>query len=190
MAGHRLKVVGSLVVVAAAAGAVLTSNVAMAAEPATAAPASATASAKQAAEHQKPLLEMATNDNRGSFYTLDPAEADRAQREHGFSPKYDSTGITMFDEEVDGSIPVYRLRQKDGFQTYLLSVSKDEIKSLGDRFENEGVVGYVWSGPRDDAMAIVRYSKDSDWRVARDGRLDLGLAGYKKDGVMGYVPEG
>lgn len=189
MAGHRLKVVGSLVVVAAAAGAVLTSNVAMAAEPATAAPASATASAKQAAEHQKPLLEMATNDNRGSFYTLDPAEADRAQREHGFSPKYDSTGITMFDEEVDGSIPVYRLRQKDGFQTYLLSVSKDEIKSLGDRFENEGVV-YVWSGPRDDAMAIVRYSKDSDWRVARDGRLDLGLAGYKKDGVMGYVPEG
>jgi hypothetical protein len=186
MAGHRLKIVGSLVVVAAAAGAVLTSNVAVAAEPATA----AAASAQQGAEHQKPLLELATADDRGSFYTLDPAEADRAQREHGFTPKYDSTGITMFDEQVDGSIPVYRLRQKDAFQSYLLSVSEDEIDGLTDRFENEGVVGYVWAGPQDGAMSLVRYSKDSDWRVARDGRLDLALAGYQADGVMGYVPQG
>jgi hypothetical protein len=186
MAGHRLKIVGSLVVVAAAAGAVLTSNVALAAEPASA----AAASAQQDLEHQKPLLELATADDRGSFYTLDPAEADRAQREHGFTPKYDSTGITMFDEKVDGSVPVYRLRQKDAFQTYLLSVSGDEIDGLADRFENEGVVGYVWSGPRDGAMPIVRYSKNSDWRVAREGRLDLGLAGYEADGVMGYVPQG
>ncbi|WP_345606940.1 hypothetical protein [Pseudonocardia adelaidensis] len=176
---------GSLVVVAAAAGAVLTTNVAVAAEPATAVAVSA-----RSLDHQKPLLELATADSKGSFYTLDPAEADRAQREHGFTPKYDSTGITMFDEQVDGSIPVYRLRQKDAFQTYLLSVSEDEIDGLGDRFVNEGVVGYVWSGERDGAMALVRYSKDSDWRVAREGRLDLKLAGFTADGVMGYVPEG
>jgi hypothetical protein len=186
MAGHRSKIVGSLVVVAAAAGVVLTSNVAVAAEPATA----ASVSAQQAQQHAKPLLELATADSRGSFYTLDPAEADRAQRQHGFTPKYDSTGITMFDEKVDGSIPVYRLRQKDGFQSYLLSVSKDEIAGLKDRFENEGVVGYVWAGPRDGAMKLVRYSKNSDWRVARENRLDLAIAGFKADGPMGYVPKG
>lgn len=186
MAGHRLKIVGSLVVVAAAAGAVMTTNVAVAAVPATA----AAASAHQAQEHQKQLLELATADDRGSFYTLDPAEADRARREHGFTPKSDSNGITMFDEQVDGSIPVYRLRQKDAFQSYLLSVSEDEIEGLEDRFENEGVVGYVWAGPRDGAMPLVRYSKNSDWRVAREGRLDLALAGFESDGVMGYVPRG
>jgi hypothetical protein len=186
MAGHRLKIVGSLVLVAAAAGAVLTSNVAMAAEPSTA----AAVSVQQAQEHQRPLLEMATADQRGSFYTLNPDEAARAQREHGFTPKNDSTGITMFDKEVEGSIPVYRLRQKEGFQTYLLSVSKAEVDGLKDRFENEGVVGYVWTGPQDGSMKLVRYSKNSDWRVAREGRIDLTLAGYGVDGVMGYVPKG
>jgi hypothetical protein len=186
MAGHRLKIVGSLVLVAAAAGAALTPNIAMAAEPSTA----AAVSVQQAQEHQKPLLEFATADSRGSFYTLNPNEAARAAREHGFTPKADSRGITMFEKEVDGSVPVYRLRQKDGFQTYLLSVSREEIDRLDDRFENEGVVGYIWAGPRDDAMKLVRYSKDSDWRVAREGRLDLALAGYAADGVMGYVPRG
>jgi hypothetical protein len=186
MAGHRFKIVGSLMLVAAAAGAVVTSNVAMAAEPATA----TAVSAQQAQENQKPLLELATADSRGSFYTLDPAEADRAQREHGFTPKYDSTGITMFDKELDGTIPVYRLRQKGGFESYLLSVSKDEISKLGDRFENEGVVGYVYAAERDGTMELHRYSKNSDWRVAREGRLDLTLAGYGDDGTMGYVPQG
>jgi hypothetical protein len=186
MAGHRSKLVGSLVAVAAAAGALLTSNVAMAAEPSTAPFAS-----DQMREHQKPLLELATADNKGSFYTLDQAEADRAQREHGFTPKYDSTGITMFDEEIDGTIPVYRLRQGNGHQSYLLSVNKDEVERLESRsFVNEGVMGYVYAEPRDGTMELVRYSKNSDWRVAREGRLDLTLAGYGVDGVMGHVPQG
>lgn len=115
MAGHRLKIVGSLVLVAAA-GTVLTPNVGLAAEPARA----ASVSVQQVQEHQKPLLEMVTADSRGSFYTLDPAEAERAQREHGFKPKADSTGITMFDEQIDGTVPVYRLRLKNGHQSYLL----------------------------------------------------------------------
>lgn len=185
MAGHRFKIVGSLVLAAAAAGAVLTSNVALAAESSTAA-----VSAQQAQEHQKPLLEMATADSRGSFYTLDPAEADRAQREHGFTPKADSRGITMFDKELDGTIPVYRLRQKDGFQSYLLSINKDEIERLKNSFENEGVVGFIFADQREDTMPLVRYSKNSDWRVSREGRLDLVIAGYGVDGVMGYVPRG
>jgi hypothetical protein len=39
-------------------------------------------------------------------------------------------------------------------------------------------------------MPLVPYSKNSDWRVAREGRLDLTPAGFKADGVVGYVPKG
>jgi hypothetical protein len=124
------------------------------------------------------------------FYTLGTAEADTAQRKHGFTPKYDSTGITMFDTKLDGTIPVYRLRQRSGHQSYLLSVSKDEMANLGDRFEKEGVIGYVYADARAGTMSLVRYSKNSDWRVAREGRLDLISAGYGVDGVMGHVPKG
>jgi hypothetical protein len=186
MAGHRVKMVGSVVLAAAAAGVVLIPNVAFAAEPSRA----TAVSAQTVAEHQRPLLEFATADDRGSFYTLNRAEGERAQREHGFTPKSDSEGITMFDKELDGTIPVYRLRQKDGFQTYLLSIRTDEMDRLKDSFENEGVVGYIYTDARDGFMPLVRYSKNSDWRVAREGRLDLILAGYGVDGVMGYVPRG
>lgn len=94
----------------------------------------------------------------------------------------------MFTEEAEGTIPVYRLRKQDGHQTYLLSVNKDEISRMSGRFENEGVVGYVYADQEDDAMPLVRYSKNSDWRVGREGRVDLVVAGYGVDGVMGYVP--
>jgi hypothetical protein len=186
VAGHRVKIVGSVVLAAAAAGAVLMPNVVFAAEPSRA----AVASAQAVAEHQRPLLEFATADGRGSFYTLNPAEGERAQREHGFTPKSDSAGITMFDKKLDGTIPVYRLRQKDGFQTYLLSIRTEEMDRLKDSFENEGVVGYIYADARDGFMPLARYSKNSDWRVARQGRIDLILAGYGYDGVMGYVPRG
>jgi len=181
---HRVKTVGGLVAVAVAAGTVFTGAIA------SAEPVAAPALSAQASEHKAQLLEFATNDNRGSFYTLDQDEAERAQRDHGFKPKSDSAGITMFDEQVDGSIPVYRLRQKDAFQSYLLSVNQDEIDGLGDRFVNEGVIGYVLAEQQAGTQPLERYSNNSDWRVARKGRVDLLVAGFKDDGPLGYVPLG
>lgn len=188
MSRHRLKVMGSLVVVTAAAAAtILMPNLASAAAPSQQA---VTAPSVQGEEHLAQLREFATADRRGTFYTLDPAEAGRAERKYGFKPKDDAKGIRMFDEQVEGTVPVHRLRKKSGHQSYLLSVSKEEIKKLEGKFEDEGVMGYVWNGPRDGAMPLVRYSKNSDWRVSRANRADLVAAGYGVDGVMGYVPQG
>ena len=42
-------------------------------------PTATVASAREAQKQQKPLLELATADSKGSFYTLDRDEAERAQ---------------------------------------------------------------------------------------------------------------
>jgi hypothetical protein len=52
------------------------------------------------------------------------------------------------------------------------------------------VGGYVWTGPSDGAMPLMRYSKNGDWRVASEGRLDVILAGCGVDGPLGFVPRG
>jgi hypothetical protein len=194
MATHRYKVVGSMALAVAAACMVATANVAVAAEPSQAAPASA-----QKQEQALPLLEAATADGKGSFYTLDEKEFAKAtapadQGGNGFTAKNDSTaaGITMFKDEVPGSIPIHRLRQLDGHQGYILS-KEDEYKQLGSsgKFEDEGTVGFLYPDQRPGTVALERFSKDGDWRVGRQsgallGRIDLTLQGFGQDGVLGY----
>jgi hypothetical protein len=98
---------------------IVTPSVALAVEPAHA----AAVSAQQQEENALPLLEAATADGRGSFYTLDREEYEKATRPadqggYGFVAKNDSdaAGITMFEDEVPGSIAVHRLRKRDGHQ--------------------------------------------------------------------------
>src|SRR5690606_12854086 len=89
---------------------------AAAAEPA-AAPA---ASAAVAEEGLRPLIEMITADKKGRFYTLNAAEAATAERVNGFTRTDESEGISMFNREKEGTIPVHRLRLRSGHQAYLL----------------------------------------------------------------------
>jgi hypothetical protein len=180
-----------MALVVAAACAVVTPNIALAAQPS---PPGASAHAEQ--EKPTPLLEAATADSSGSFYTLNPAEYKKAttpanQGGSGFKAKNDATAadITMFKDQVPGSVPIYRLRLKNGHQSYLLS--KDPAKEVRpERFDNEGPVGYLYEKQRPGTVALERFSKNEDWRVAREGRNDLTRAGYGQDGVLGYfVPQ-
>jgi hypothetical protein len=189
MTTHRYRVVGPIALVVAAACAVVTPNVALAAQPS---PAGAVSAAPAAQEEPIPLKEAATADSSGSFYTLDNVEYKKAttpanQGGSGFKAKQDSAtaGITMFKDQVPGSVPIYRLRLKNGHQSYLLS--KDPAKEVHpERFDNEGPVGYLYEKQRPGTVALERYSKNEDWRVAREGRNDLTRAGYGQDGVLGY----
>ncbi|OLT09353.1 hypothetical protein BJF78_30825 [Pseudonocardia sp. CNS-139] len=133
---------------------------------------------------------MVTADRRGRFYTVDPAEAATAQREHGFVPTDEAAGITLLDRPVEGAVAVHRLRLREGHQAYLLSTDPREIERVRGQFDDEGVVGYVYARPGDGRMELTRYSRDGDWRVARADRADLPRAGFHVDGPLGYVPRG
>jgi hypothetical protein len=151
-----------------------------------------------AEEHERPLLELITSDLRGRLYTLNPAEAEKAVAEHGFKRTDESDGITMFNRKLEGTVPVHRLRLREGHHAYLLASNRNEISRLSDpddadrQFDDEGVVGYVYQRPRPgDTMTLVRYSNNKgDWRVARANRADLLAAGFKVDGPLGHVPVG
>jgi hypothetical protein len=164
---------------------------AAAAEPA-AAPA---ASAAVAEEGLRPLIEMITADKKGRFYTLNAAEAATAERVNGFTRTDESEGISMFNREKEGTIPVHRLRLRSGHQAYLLATNPDEIKKLSDpadperRFEDEGVLGYVYQRSQgDETLRLVRYTKNGDWRVSVENRKDLIDAGFRVDGPLGHAP--
>lgn len=148
-------------------------------------------------EHLRPLLELITADRRGRFYTLNAEGAEKAEREHGFIPTNESEGISMFNREVPGTIAVHRLRLCEGHQAYLLVSNPGEIERLTDPdnpkwcFEDEGVLGYVYKKPKEgETMKLVRYTKNGDWRVARENRKDLIEAGFHVDGPLGHVPQG
>ena len=156
----------------------------------------AAAAADAAADHARPLLELVTVDKRGRFFTLDTDEARSAERDHGFTPTEESAGITMFETQVPGSVPVHRLRLRTGHQAYLLSSDPREIARLSNsqdanrQFDDEGVTGFVHDTRGDGLMELVRYARNGDWRVARADRADLLAAGFTVDGPLGYVPRG
>jgi hypothetical protein len=138
---------------------------------------------------------MITADKRGRFYTLNSAEAATAERVNGFTRTDESDGISMFNRNVEGTIPVHRLRLRSGYQAYLLATSPDEIKRLSDRgnprrqFDDEGVLGYVYQRAQgDETFRLVRYTKNGDWRVSVENRTDLIDAGFRVDGPLGHVP--
>lgn len=53
-------------------------------------------------------------------------------REHGFKPTDESDGITMFNQELEGTVAVHRLRLLDAHHAYLLASNPDEISRLAD----------------------------------------------------------
>lgn len=149
-------------------------------------------------EHTAELQELRTSDNRGTFYTLNEEEAATAVSKHGFRRTGEAAGIRMFTREVPGSIAVHRLKRVNvPFHTYIVSSNEQEIEDLtterqpGLKFKDEGVLGYVLVEQQAGTMPLYRYAKDSVWRVARDNRVDLLVAGYEKSkGVIGFVPKG
>ncbi|MGI5126084.1 hypothetical protein ACQEVB_04640 [Pseudonocardia sp. CA-107938] len=179
-------VAGLLVVVAA--GGLAT------ALPATASAAPTLAVADAAQQATAPLREFRTSDNSGTFYTLNAAEADRAGSQFGFRPTDEARGITLYAAAAPGRVEAHRLRLKTGKVSYLVSTSPTEIRSLttGDKaaFVDEGVLGYVDARAGAGQMVLHRYSKNSEWRVARADRADLLKAGFADDGPLGAVPRG
>jgi len=179
-----------------ATGAVATGSGVAFASPA-AAPNSVAAADKQW-EHTAELVEFRTSDNKGTFYTLNKEEAAKAESEHGFRPTGEAAGIRLFTKKVPGSIPVHRLKRLDvTFHTYIVSSNKKEIEDLtgerrpGLKFKDEGVLGFVLVEQEAGTMPLYRYAKDTVWRLARDNRVDLLAAGYKKsEGTIGFVPVG
>ncbi len=159
---------------------------------------STAAVAQERWDHTAELQEFRTSDNQGTFYTLNEEEAERAESVHGFRRTGEAAGIRLFTKKVPGAIPVHRLKRVDvPFHTYIVSSNKDEIRDLtseaqpGLKFKDEGVLGYVLVEPREDTMSLYRYAKGTVWRLARDNRVDLLAAGYKKStGTIGFVPKG
>jgi hypothetical protein len=195
MARH-IRIATSVAVAAlVATGMVTAGGVALAAPSAAPSPAAAV---QERWEHTAELQEFRTSDNRGTFYTVNEEEAEKAESVHGFRPTGEAAGIRLFTKKVPGSIEVHRLKRVDvPFHTYIVSSNKDEIRDLtseaqpGLKFKDEGVLGFVLVEQREDTMALFRYAKGTTWRVARDNRVDLLAAGYKKSkGTIGFVPKG
>ncbi|MEJ3657937.1 hypothetical protein WEH80_33725 [Actinomycetes bacterium KLBMP 9759] len=191
-----MKIAGASVVAAVVtAGMVVPAGMALAAP---AAQPEVAAAADAVWEHTAELQELRTSDNRGTFYTLNEEEADKAESVHGFRRTGEAAGIRMFTKEVPGSIPVHRLKRVNvPYHTYIVSSNEQEIEDLtsekqpGLKFKDEGVLGYVLVEQKAGTMPLYRYAKETVWRVARDNRVDLLLAGYKKSkGVIGFVPRG
>lgn len=195
--GKTWKVAGvGLIAAVAAAGIIIPAGVAAAAPQAEAAAVAPVEEARW--ENTAELKELRTSDNRGVFYSLNEEEAAKAESVHHFRPTGEAAGIRMFTKQVPGTVPVHRLKRINvPFHTYIVSSNEQEIEDLtterrpGLKFKDEGVLGFVLVEPGAGTMPLHRYAKDSVWRVARDNRVDLLLAGYKKsEGVIGFVPRG
>lgn len=138
-----------------------------------------------------PLLEFATPDRTGSFYTIDSAEAETARR-NGFAPKSDANGIRLYTKPGPGMVALHRLRLKSGHVSYLVTANPAG-EDRPARFVDEGPMGFVHGGQQPGTMKLCRYSKNEDWRVSRDGRQDLKAAGYANEcerAPLGWVPQG
>jgi hypothetical protein len=187
MSRTRTTLVAGLLAVSAAAGLAM-------ALPATASASPIIAVADNAQQASAPLREFRTSDNRGTFYTLNADEAQRAQSDFGFRPTDEARGITLYTSGGAGRAEAHRLRLKNGPVSYLVSTGPAEIRTLSTgpnaAFVDEGVLGYVGAGAGAGQMVLHRYSKNSEWRVARAARTDLLAAGFHDDGPLGAVPQG
>lgn len=163
--------------------------VSMTAAAAHAAPIPAVAEAASAARSTAPLHELRTADNAGVFYTINPAEAQRAQQHNGFRPTGEAEGISLYQAPSEGMIALHRLRLRSGHQSYLVARA-DSAERHDSRFVDEGVMGYAYDSEQPTTMALHRYSRDGEWRLARADRSDLLEADFTDDGVVGWVPQG
>jgi hypothetical protein len=153
----------------------------------------ALSAATPAAEHVRPLHEMRTPQNY-MFYTLSDNEAEQAEERHGFTPSNEAKGLGLYNKRVDGTTPVYRLRTVKEPRSFILVTNEKELKKLLEdttdawEFSLDGVIGYIATKPTPGTVAVHRYAKKNDWRLARASRADLLVAGYNDDGLLGYAP--
>lgn len=148
------------------------------------------------AQEWRPLIELRTADNSGTFYTISDGEAGIAVSRHGFRRTDEASGLRLHPEPGAGTVALHRLRQRVGHQTYLVSADPAEIGRLSApndpnrRFDDEGILAHAYGNQRPGTMALHRFSRNGDWRLARAGRADLIAAGYHDDGPVGWIPEG
>jgi hypothetical protein len=187
MARHSFKIASSLALVTAAAGLVLASNTALAVEPVSLEAASPSSS--QAEARPLPLHELRTADDRGRFYTINAEEAERAVRHNGFTPTNEAAGIHLYASRLDEMTALHRLRLVDRHLSYLVTTAGSSERQ-DPRFKDEGVIGYVYVSEQPGTMALHRYNRNGEWRLARAARVDLLIAGFRDDGVIGWVPRG
>jgi len=208
MTRHRFKIGISLVLAAAATGLALPSSVGFAAEPASRTPAVTSAcpwygffceelASDQAAARSMPLHEFRTAENDGTFYTIDPNEAERVARPasaggYDFRPTHEATGISLYPEQHEGMIALHRLRLIEEPGTYMVARA-DSSEMRDGRFMDDGhgdAMAFAYIEEQPGTMTLHRYSRDNDWRLARANSADLLDAGYDDDGVVGWVPAG
>jgi hypothetical protein len=153
----------------------------------------ASPSAAPSAEHVRDLHELRTS--RGyHFYTLSDSEAERAERVHRFTPTAEAEGLGLYLKKVEGSVPVHRLRLLGERPSYIVVTNGDELEKLRNdtddpwEFHYEGVIGYLMPKQTPGTVAVNRFGKDHDWRLARASRADLPAAGYHDDGLLGFAP--
>lgn len=194
MARNRAKLVtAGVLAVAVSAGLTVTANGAFATET-SAAPASHE-TARTADAPASELIEMRTARSAGTFYTVSRSEAENAENRNGFTPTGEADGLNLLTEQVPDSKPLNRLRARGNDASYLVSSSPAEQRKLADpgnadrRFDNEGVLGFVYTSEKPGTVKLARYSRNGDWRLARETRSDLINAGYTVDGTVGWVPE-
>jgi hypothetical protein len=153
----------------------------------------ALSAAAPAAEHVRPLHELRSPKNF-MFYTLSDDEAEQAEERYGFTPSTEAKGLGLYDERVDGTTPVYRLRTVKDPKSFILVTNQKELKKLLEdttdpwEFTLDGVIGHIATKPAPGTVAVHRYAKKNDWRLARAARTDLLVAGYNDDGLLGYAP--
>jgi hypothetical protein len=153
----------------------------------------ALSAAPPAAEHVRPLHEMRTPQN-SMFYTMSDNEAKQAEEIHGFTPSGEAKGLGLFNKRVEGTTAVYRLRTVKEPRSFILVTNEKELKKLLEdttdawEFTLDGVIGHIATKPSPGTVAVHRFSKKNDWRLARATRVDLLVAGYDDDGLLGYAP--
>jgi LPXTG-motif cell wall-anchored protein len=143
--------------------------------------------ARQAAE-PVPLLELVSGSGNGRLYTLDHQEALGAVRDHGMRLQPGRVGY-LPRAEVEGAVPMYRLKRSASASGWLFTTSTSERDSLvAGGWVAEGVTGYVYRDPGPGRERLLRFTNGREWRLALESKTtELQRAGYRVDGPLGYV---
>lgn len=139
-----------------------------------------------------PLLHL-ENARGVPLYTLSRAEADNAVAKHGFTLKPNRHGSMWTRDSLSSTTAVHRLTKIGGNGWVLISSPTELGQVLGtNRFEYEGIVGYVSNKKVPGTVRLSRYSKPNGvWRVSLPAPYGNPNAltdnGYRLDGPLGYV---
>lgn len=145
------------------------------------------AAVKRLPDQPVPLVELGTPAG-ASFYTLSPAEAERAVAANGFTRRSMHVAYVRATA-FDGAQPLFRLKQA-GRAAYLVTAAPSERDALvaSRQFSDEGVIGYAAKDGGPGLERLWRFSNGSEWRLALErDRARLVGQGWRLDGPLGYV---